>query len=128
MTYEVPNGLPTVWRWTGAGAPRDVRVLLTAEGRQHVNTLRFDAGGRAELRFGPGAYRYSAVEGPEQGMVVVDEYSDEWRPTAAVLAPQPGAAEGRLVPVALRDRWWLFVLAIAAFATEWAWRRRQGLP
>jgi len=30
--------------------------------------------------------------------------------------------------VALRDRWWLFVLAIAAFATEWAWRRRQGLP
>ena len=128
VTYEVPNGLPTVWRWTGAGAPRDVRVLLTAEGRQHVDTLRFDAGGRAELRLGPGAYRYSAVEGPEQGMVVVDEYSDEWRPTAAVLAPQPGAAEGRLVPVALRDRWWLFVLAITAFATEWAWRRRQGLP
>src|SRR5439155_1048088 len=46
VTYEVPNGMPTVWRWTGAGAPRDVRVLLTAEGRQHVDTLRFDAGGR----------------------------------------------------------------------------------
>jgi hypothetical protein len=30
--------------------------------------------------------------------------------------------------VALRDRWWLFVLAIALFATEWGWRRRSGLP
>jgi len=30
--------------------------------------------------------------------------------------------------VGLRDRWWLFAIAIAAFAAEWAWRRRQGLP
>src|SRR5207302_653252 len=28
----------------------------------------------------------------------------------------------------LRDRWWLFVAAIAAFTAEWAWRRRQALP
>ena len=61
-------------------------------------------------------------------MVAVDTYSDEWRPTAAVLAPRPGASDGRLASVALRDRWWLFTLAIAAFAAEWAWRRRQGLP
>jgi hypothetical protein len=61
-------------------------------------------------------------------LIVVDDYSDEWRPTAAVLASRPGAAEGRLVSEALRDRWWLFVLAIAAFTAEWSWRRRQGLP
>ena len=30
--------------------------------------------------------------------------------------------------VALRERWWLFFAAIALFAAEWAWRRRQGLP
>ena len=50
------------------------------------------------------------------------------RPAPVVVAPQPGATGGRLAGVALRDRWWLFVAAIAAFAGEWAWRRRQGLP
>jgi len=61
---------------------------------------------------------------------VVDTYSDEWRPAPVVVAAHAGASagEGRLAGVALRDRWWLFVLAIAAFAGEWAWRRRQGLP
>ena len=128
ITYETANGMPSMWRWTGAGEPRDVAISLTLEARQRVDTLRFDAGGRAELRLPPGAYQYSASGGLERGLIVVDDYSDEWRPTAAVLASRPGAAEGRLVPVALRDRWWLFVLAIAAFTAEWAWRRRQGLP
>ena len=128
VTYETPNGMPSVWRWAGSDAPRDIVLSLAADGRQRVDTLRFDAGGRAEMRLPPGAYRYSAPEGPERGLIVVDDYSDEWRPTSAVLASRPGAAEGRLVPVALRDRWWLFVLAIAAFTAEWAWRRRQGLP
>jgi len=45
-----------------------------------------------------------------------------------VLASQPGTPGERVTSVALRDRWWLFVVAIAAFAAEWAWRRRLGLP
>ena len=125
-----PNGLPVQWRWTAAGEPRAVVLSLTsARGRQQ-DTLRFDAGGRAELWLPPGEYRYAAAEGPERALVVVDTYSDEWRPAPAVVAPHAGASagEGRLAGVALRDRWWLFVLAIAAFAGEWAWRRRQGLP
>ncbi|HYL54088.1 MAG TPA: hypothetical protein VEU73_00785 [Gemmatimonadales bacterium] len=128
ITYDVPNGMPTVWSWAGSGGARDVVLSLAAENRQRIDTLRFDAGGRAELRLPPGAYRYSVADGPEHGLVIVDDYSDEWRPATPVLTSQPGASEGRLVPVPLRDRWWLFVLAIAAFATEWAWRRRQGLP
>jgi len=128
ITYDVPNGMPTVWRWAGSGAARDVVLSLTTDNRQRVDTLRFDAGGRAELRLPPSAYRYAVADGPEHGLVIVDDYSDEWRPATPVLTSQPGASEGRLVPVPLRDRWWLFVLAIAAFATEWAWRRRQGLP
>lgn len=128
VTYETPNGMPTVWRWAGSGAARDVVLSLTTDNRQRVDTLRFDAGGRAELRLPPSAYRYAAADGLEHGLVIVDDYSDEWRPATPVLTSQPGASEGRLVPVPLRDRWWLFVLAIAAFATEWAWRRRQGLP
>jgi hypothetical protein len=134
VTYDVPNGMPLQWRWTGMGEPRDIVVSLTANQGPRVDTLRFDAGGRAELRLAPGVYRYAAADGAgagggaERGVVAVDTYSDEWRPGGSVLAPQPGAPEGRLTSVALRDRWWLFFVAIAAFAAEWAWRRRQGLP
>ena len=128
VTTVTPNGLPLQWRWTAAGEPRDVVVALTTTRGQQQDTLRFDAGGRAELWLPPGEYRYAAAEGPERGLVAVDTYSDEWRPAPVVVAAQPGAAGGRLAGVALRDRWWLFVVAIAAFAAEWAWRRRQGLP
>jgi hypothetical protein len=130
VTYETPNGTPMLWRWAGAGEPRSVVLSLTAERGQRVDTLRFDAGGRAELRLPPGVYRYAASDGGgvERGVVAVDTYSDEWRPAAPVLAPQPGSPSGRLTGVGLRDRWWLFVVAIAAFAAEWAWRRREGLP
>ena len=128
LTYEVANGLPLVWRWTGKSGPQDVPLTLAGPGGARSDTLRFDATGRAGLRLPPGAYRYAAQGGSERGLVAVDVYSDEWRPSVATLAAQPGLSRGRLESVALRDRWWLFVLAVAAFATEWAWRRRQGLP
>ncbi|HEY3279438.1 MAG TPA: hypothetical protein VGJ83_02915 [Gemmatimonadales bacterium] len=129
VTLEVPNGLPLVWRWTGGGDERPLVVELRDEtGAARIDTLRFDAGGHAELLLPPGAYRYALAGGPERGLVAVEEYSDEWRPAARLLASQPGLAEGRTVQVGLRDRWWLFVIAIAAFSAEWAWRRRQGLP
>jgi len=128
VTTVTVNGLPLQWRWTAAGDPRDVVLSLATARGQQQDTLRFDAGGRAELWLPPGQYRYAAAEGPERGLVAVDTYSDEWRPAPVVVAPQPGATGGRLAGVALRDRWWLFVAAIAAFAGEWAWRRRQGLP
>ena len=130
VTYEVPNGLPMIWRWAGSGSPRNVVVALTAEGGQRVDTLRFDAGGRAELALPPGVYHFAAADGagPERGVVVVDTYSDEWRPAAVTLAAQTGASGDRFTSVALRERWWLFFAAIALFAAEWAWRRRQGLP
>jgi hypothetical protein len=130
VTYEVPNGLPSHWRWTGSGEPRNVVVSLTADRGQRVDTLRFDAGGRAELRLPPGLYRYAASDGggTERGLVAVDTYSDEWRPVVPMLASHPGTPGGRLTSAPLRDRWWLFVLAIVALAAEWAWRRREGLP
>jgi hypothetical protein len=128
LTYEVANGLPLLWRWTGKSGPQDVPLTLTGAGGARSDTLRFDATGRAELRLPPGAYRYAAQGGSERGLVAADVYSDEWRPSATTLSAQPGVSGGRRESVALRDRWWLFVLAVAAFAAEWAWRRRQGLP
>jgi hypothetical protein len=128
VTLETPNGLPLVWRWAGAGEPRPLAIELQGEGGARTDTLRFDVGGRAELRLPPGAYRYAVGGGPERGVVAVEEYSAEWRPATPALASQAGLPEGRVVRIGLRDRWWLFVIAIAAFAAEWAWRRRQGLP
>lgn len=127
-SIEIPNGLPTVWRWTGTGAPQSLAMTLRAADTTRTDTLRFDVAGRAELLLPPGVYRYAVSGGPEQGVVAVETYSDEWRPRAPVLAAQPGEATARVASVGLRDRWWLFVLVIAALAAEWTLRRRQGLP
>ena len=131
VALETPNGLPLSWRWTGAGEPRPLPIDLQGERGARRDTLRFDAAGRAELRLPPDAYHYSLGTAPsatERGVVVVEEYSDEWRPAAPSLGAQPGLAAERVDHIGLRDRWWLFAIAIAAFAAEWAWRRRQGLP
>jgi hypothetical protein len=127
-SHEVPNGLPTVWRWSSSDAAGPLAVTLRNGDTTRTDTLRFDAAGRAELLLQPGIYRYALSGGPEQGVVAVETYSDEWVPRAPSLVSQSGEATARRASVALRDRWWLFVIAIAALATEWALRRRQGLP
>jgi hypothetical protein len=124
----VANGLPLPWRWTGAGPPRDLVVALAAPKGERRDTLRFDASGRGELWLPPDAYRYTLVGGPEHGLVAVERYSDEWRPASSTVRPQAGDRAGQVATVRARDRWWLFALALAAFAAEWAWRRRLGLP
>jgi hypothetical protein len=126
----VPNGLALAWRWAGSGEPRDLPLRLehAAGGRARTDTLRFDAAGRAELRLPPGVYRYAHGGEPARRLVAVETYSDEWRPRPVALGAQAGAPAGRTVSLGMRDRWWLFVVAVLAFVGEWAWRRRQGLP
>ena len=128
VALEAPNGLPIVWHWTSPDSARALAVTLRSDGTTRTDTLRFDAAGRAELLLPPGIYRYALSGGPEQGVVAVETYSAEWLPRAPSLTSQPGEATARLASIGLRDRWWLFVIAIAALATEWALRRRQGLP
>jgi hypothetical protein len=129
VTSEVPQGMPLEWRWHGSGAPNTLPIILDAPAGSRPATLRFDAQGEAALRLPPGVYRWRAADqGTERGMVAVEQYSDEWRPERAVLRAQPGEAGGVRHDVGARDLWWLYALAIAAFAAEWAWRRRQGLP
>src|SRR5207302_1665347 len=96
VTYETPNGIPLQWRWTEKGDPSDVVVSLAADPGHRIDTLRFDAGGRAELRLPPGVYRYAASDGrgAERGGVAVETYSDEWRPAVPMLVPQSGAKDG----------------------------------
>jgi hypothetical protein len=128
VALETPNGLPIAWRWTATDTARPLPITLTSHDGSRVDTLRFDAAGRAELLLPPGVYRYALSGGTEQGVVAVETYSDEFLPRTPSLTAQPGEAAARLAAVGLRDRWWLFVIAIAALAMEWALRRRQGLP
>ena len=128
LALEAANGLPLVWRWTSPDAARPLAVTLRTGDTTRTDTLRFDAAGRAELMLPPGAYRYALSGGPEQGIVAVETYSEEWLPRAPALTAQPGEATSRFAAIGLRDRWWLFALATLALATEWALRRRQGLP
>lgn len=128
VTPETPRGLPIVWQWLGRDAARDIVVRLAGPDRERVDTLRFDVAGRAALDLPPGVYRYAAQDGPERGVVVVETYSDEWRPAPVTLASQAALVAGAPQRRGVRDTWWLFALAIAAFAVEWYWRRREGLP
>ncbi len=125
---ELANGLPIVWRWTSADSAHALAVTLRSKDTTRTDTLRFDPSGRAELLLPPGVYRYALSGGTEQGVIAVETYSDEWLPRAPTLSAQPGEATARSSTVGLRDRWWLFVIALAALAAEWALRRRQGLP
>src|SRR2546425_12826623 len=101
VAYEVPNGLPSLWKWAGSGEPRNVVVSLTAAGGQRVDTLRFDAGGRAELRLPPEVYRYAAADGggggTERGVVAGGSYSGGRR-AAAAPAAAPGGSPARRRP------------------------------
>ncbi len=129
---EVPQGLPLVWRWTGADPARDLAITLGVlgppAGPARVDTLRFDAAGRAELSLSPGVYRYRLGGEGDGGLVAVEQYSDEWRPAGTAVTAQPGTSAARRVAIALRDRWWMFALVLGALVAEWVWRRRQGLP
>src|SRR5882762_3418361 len=128
VALESPNGLPIAWHWTSPDSARALAITLRSNDTTRTDTLRFDPAGRAELLLPPGVYRYALSGGPEQGVVAVETYSDEWLPRVPALTAQPGEATARVASIGLRDRWWLFVVAIAALATEWALRRRQGLP
>jgi len=126
-SLDVADGMPVPWRWTGPGPPRDLGVALAAPGRSRVDTLRFGGDGRAVLSLPPAVYRYTLAGGHGRGMFVVDLNSDEWHGTR-VLSPQPGQVTPDRVSFDWRERWWLFALALLAFAGEWVWRRRLGLP
>ena len=128
VALESPNGLPIVWHWTSPDSARALAITLRSNDTTRTDTLRFDPAGRAELLLPPGVYRYALSGGPEQGVVAVETYSDEWLPRVPALTAQPGEATARVASIGLRDRWWLFVIATLALATEWALRRRQGLP
>lgn len=122
----VQRGRPTIFQWTGAGAPAPLPVDLIGPAGASQDTLVFDGAGRAELMLPPGTWRYR-LGGGGQGTVAVEEYSDEWIPAPRTLAARQATATAQLGSVPVRGWLWLFGLAVMAFAGEWYSRRRMGL-
>ncbi|HEX9895142.1 MAG TPA: hypothetical protein VGA78_14520 [Gemmatimonadales bacterium] len=124
----VPNGLPVVFFWSGSGPPEPVPIRLRRidTAQELADTLRFDGAGRAAVRLPPAVYSYR-LDGGGRGMVAVEDYSEEWFPRAPVLADAEAAAEPAERRQGIRERWWLFLVAVVALCGEWVMRRRMGL-
>jgi hypothetical protein len=126
----VSRGAAIPFRWLRPERPESTVVEFAGGGRVDTLTLTYDDRGAATVRFEPGVYRWRApaVDGAA-GIVVVEPYSPEYVPRASAnLATAPAGAVSAVVDVFLRGRWWPALLAMAALAGEWAWRRRRGLP
>jgi hypothetical protein len=121
----VTNGRPLVFEWTGAGAAHAVPIVFSGEA-SITDTLRFDGAGRAEVWLSPGAWRYR-LEGGTQGLVAVEQYSDELLPRAASIASKAGSTVSGNARTSARDWAWLFGLVVLGLCAEWLVRRNLGL-
>lgn len=121
----VENGRPVVFEWTGGGLPAPLGIVVSGVVSRR-DTLRFGGEGRAMLRLPPGRYRYQ-LDGGGGGVVVVDEWSEEWLPRAVVLADRTVPAVTEASITSTRGWMWLFLVAILALGGEWMVRRRLGL-
>lgn len=122
----VPQDRPLVFEWHGAGPPERVTVRWTGSAGDGQDSLTFDGEGRATLRLPPGIYQV-AVEGEPATPLAVEDFSDELLPGPVVVADRDavlGAAPARR---GVRESPWLFLVAAAAWCTEWWARRRAGL-
>jgi hypothetical protein len=115
-----------LFEWTGQGAAAPVGIGLSGEGKALRDSLRFDGSGRAELWLSPGRYRYE-IDGGGTGMVVVDQWSEEWLPRPVLLSDRASPAAAAFGITSTRRWIWLFLLGIAGLIGEWLARKRLGL-
>ena len=124
----VENGLPVVFAWSGSGAAEPLAIRITGADSEVAleDSLRFDGNGRAALQLPPGLYRYQLQPGG-RGVVAVEEYSEEWFPRRPVLTDAAAVVAPAERRQGIRERWWLFAIALVALCGEWVVRRRMGL-
>ncbi len=125
----VSRGRPVTFRWRGSDVPDSLAVVITGPDSTERRVLFFDASDESRLKLPPGVYRWAVPSLREtSGIVAVEDYSDEFHLRAAGIQPREASGGFALFVKYTRERWWLFAVAVAAFAAEWAWRQRMGLP
>jgi hypothetical protein len=129
VSRTVPRGLPVTFRWVAASPPDSLRVRLDDGTATWTTLLHLGPDGSAELTLEPGIYRWTAEPPGLSGVAAVEAYSDEFVPAPVALPEGTGGTRaGTGATQYLRERWWVFLLAIVALVMEWAWRQRRGLP
>lgn len=126
----VQRGVPLEFHWARGEPPDSLPVtFISARDSAFTHTLRFDAGAVARLVLPVGTFGWVATPfAGSRGTVVVEPYSDEFRPRRVAPVAGGGRPGGIFEERRARARWWLFVLAMLAFVAEWGWRQRLGLP
>jgi hypothetical protein len=122
------RGIPATFRWVGDSIPLALSVVFRTDTSQFEREIRFDRSGVGEVDLPDGVFRWSSSEVGVSGIVIVESYSDEYHPNLVVEAQSNAGAGFVLSERFVRQRWWLFVVVILAFAAEWGWRQRRGLP
>ena len=122
------RGVPVRFTWVGDSVPSTVAVLFRGDTTQVERLLRFDQSGSASARLDPDVYRWTSSDAEASGIVVVEPYSDEFHASQVAQGETDRQVGFILSEQFVRQRWWLFVIAIVAFAAEWGWRLRRGLP
>jgi hypothetical protein len=123
----VQRGRPIVFeRLRADSAPLTIELREERREGTRTDTLVFDGAGRASLMLEPGRYQYR-LEGGGRGLLGVEQYTDEWLPRRVTLTEREPTLATQSGRDPLRDRWWLFGVAIVALSGEWWWRRRAGL-
>ena len=74
----VERGRPVRFRWAGDSMPARVPITFGEDTVQVADTLRFDAGGHAEVALAPGTWQFASEAGG--GLVVVERYNAELLP------------------------------------------------
>lgn len=123
----VTNQRPIVFQWLAAGRPAPLEIVWSSTGGTQRDTLEFDGAGRASAWLPPGAYQYR-LEGGGNGLVAVEEYSDEWLPRPVTLTSREEVSVlASTAPSRARGWVWLFAVCVLGLAGEWLARRRLGL-
>jgi hypothetical protein len=121
------RGTPLIFEWTTA-APDSAVVVIDGDGDRQRHVLYPSPAGRAEVWLEPGVYGWSIEGSRSGGVAVVEPYSVEFTPGPVTTQFAAGSVAGFADVRLLRQHWWMFLLALMAFAGEWAWRQRRGLP
>jgi len=122
------RGIPTIFRWVGDTVPNASSVVFRTDTSRFEREIRFDRSGVGEVDLPQGVFRWSSSDAGVSGIVVVERYSDEYHANLVMEGQSSAGAGFVLSERFVRQRWWLFVVVIFAFAAEWGWRQRRGLP
>jgi hypothetical protein len=126
----VNYGEAVKFSWTRDSPPDSMLITVRHLGTAVTDsaTLSFDAAGNAVHNLAPGVYRWSAPAVGAQGLIAVEQYSEEIHPRNVQVVTSEGSSGMSLTERYARERWWLFALVVLALTAEWGWRHRKGLP